>query len=223
VRCRFAEIECFGQSGEYSHSCDKKLGCESAVYVASLSKNCCALSRLPSDILNLLRNCRISLPKSNACSASTKSVTTRCISSVPSRLVHPRERPSVRSHRYRRKSIEAAERIMAGMPNAPKIEYARSKACTVPSLIRLPYPAANRCHCRRTLCHCISREMSHATGIRNGLTARQSQMPRRSARPHTPEDVGSQFVRRRECLPPLLRTMLRTFKGGSRSCEVISA
>lgn len=64
--------------------------------------------RLPSNIPNLLRNCRILLAKSNACSASTKSVTTWCISCVPSRLVHPSGRPSERSHQYRRKSTEAA-------------------------------------------------------------------------------------------------------------------
>src|SRR5205807_1535691 len=62
--------------------------------------------------------------------------------------------PKIESRQH--EPIEAAERIMASMPNAPEIQYAGSKAFYSSITDRITLPCRELNHCQRTLRHRLS-------------------------------------------------------------------
>ena len=106
--------------------------------------------------------------------------------------------PKIETHEH--DPIEAAERIIAGMPNPPEIQYAGSKAFYSPITDRITLPPRELfTSCRGILRHADSRDSARNRPADRALIANQSRKPRRSARPCTASEeliaeMGAAFL-----------------------------
>jgi antirestriction protein ArdC len=70
--------------------------------------------------------------------------------------------PKIETHQH--DPIEAAERIIAGMPNPPEIQYAGSKAFYCPITDRITLPPRELFTSTEEIYACLFHEASHASG-----------------------------------------------------------
>ena len=135
--------------------------------------------------------------------------------------------PKIETHEH--DPIEAAERIIAGMPNPPEIQYAGSKAFYSPITDRITLPPRELFTSAEEFYATALHETVHSSGSQKRLAAIQSSKPRRSARQCTHWKSSSRRWERPFCAPkpesrpPSSRTRRLTFKAGSRNFAMIAS
>ena len=129
--------------------------------------------------------------------------------------------PKIETHQH--DPIEAAERIIAGMPNPPEIQYAGSKAFYSPTTDRITLPPRELFTSTEEIYACLFHEESHAAGAPKRLNRKSITEAAPFGSPHIRLRSSSRNVQplicapKRESRPPSSRTRLRIFKAGSPS------
>jgi antirestriction protein ArdC len=118
--------------------------------------------------------------------------------------------PKIETHQH--DPIEAAERIIAGMPNPPEIQYAGSKAFYSTITDRITLPPRELFTSTEEIYACLFHEESHAAGA-----------PKRLNRKSITEAQPLICAPRREFRPLSSRIRPRIFKAGSPNSVATSA